>query len=192
MVDFEVPKRMWRKNRNDGVFCQTNTGHRYNVIGVDLNRNFPAFSKDGDTINTITNNTIGISDAGISTGSGECGDTYNGGTHAISEPETKTVQEYIRSIKADSGVIAAVDVHCYSEIFFIPDNLEAFGFGRDKEVMVEIGEAMARAVSKVDPSSDYLTLPPLEYPPRSIDPRGDIMDYWFYGEGKLISILFCF
>ena len=111
---------------------------------------------------------------------------------AISETETKTVQEYIRNIKAESGVIAAVDVHCYSEIFFIPDNLEAFGFGREKEVMVEIGEAMARAVSKVDPNTDYLTLPPLEW---HIDPRGDIMDYWFYGEGIQISIylvyLFC-
>ena len=137
--------RMWRKNRNTTVWCN-DPGVWGRSIGVDLNRNFPTFSKIGDTIHTITENDL--------RDNLDCSETSDGNTHAISEPETKTVHEYIRKIKANSGVIAAIDVHSFSEVFLMPDNLDKFGFGAEKEVMMEIGEAMAKAISKVDRNSD--------------------------------------
>jgi carboxypeptidase T len=72
----------WRKNTNENYCSPTSTDR-----GADLNRNFE-FSWN-----------ICPSSAGCSSGS-ECSSTYRGPTPA-SEPETDTVQEYIRSIFPD-------------------------------------------------------------------------------------------
>ena len=185
--------RLWRKNRNVNVDCNNPLWiEQYGIegVGVDLNRNFPRYYKIGDTIHTDTDNRD-YSHSGRPFFAGDdCNDEYNGGTYAFSEPEAKTVHEYIRNIKTDSGVIAAIDVHSYSEVFLMPDNLDEFGFGAEKEVLMELGEAMAKAISKVDPNSDFTTTSARDiYTWMPLGPEGDIMDYWFYGEGILVDFI---
>ncbi len=98
-----------RKNTNDN-HCPTGT------IGVDLNRNFSYF----------WNYTNGSGSSG-----NECDETYRG-ISAESEPETKAISNYIRSIFPDSrGDLETdpapettpgmhLDIHSYSELVLWP------------------------------------------------------------------------
>ncbi|MCJ8274564.1 MAG: PKD domain-containing protein [Psychrosphaera sp.] len=101
---------LWRKNAN-GNFCSSSPEN----IGVDLNRNFSMFWNATD----------------FGSSPNECAQTYRG-PEAASEPETKAIESYIRSIFADQrGPLETdaapldttgmhIDVHSYSELVLWP------------------------------------------------------------------------
>ena len=83
-------QRLWRKNRR-------NNGN--GTFGVDTNRNWA----------------VGYGLNSGSSGSGSS-DTYRG-TAAFSEPETRSLRDFMLSL---SGVKAAMDLHSYSELVLAP------------------------------------------------------------------------
>ena len=100
----------WRKNVNTN-YCQSNSSS----IGADLNRNFSFFwggSAGGDLLE-------------------QCADVYRGPIPA-SEPETQALEQYVRSIFADSRGTGSndaapedthgmhIDVHSYGELILWP------------------------------------------------------------------------
>ncbi len=101
---------LWRKNAN-GNFCSSSPED----IGVDLNRNFSMFWNATD----------------FGSSPNECAQTFRG-PEAASEPETKAVENYIRSIYADNrGPLETdaapanttgmhIDVHSFSELVLWP------------------------------------------------------------------------
>ena len=133
--------------------------------GVDLNRNFGAYW-------------IPRTD--------ECAPQYGGET-PFSEPETKTVRDYINRIKMDSSLKAAIDLHSYSEVFLIPDKIDS---PAKKDNLIRIGNKMARAIQKVSSTADYSTATVRDfYGKDSCNPiniggaEGNSMDWFFHGAG---------
>ena len=104
--------RNWRKNRAriPGSEC----------IGVDLNRNFP----EG---------------YGIGASSDPCSNVYKG-THPISEPESKALADYVRSLK---NIKAAISVHSYGNVIIYP-----WGHKRQKHPNVKRLRKLARYVTR--------------------------------------------
>ena len=136
--------------------------------GVDLNRNFGAFW-------------IPRTD--------KCDSQYGGRT-PFSEPETKTVRDYINRIKKDSSLKAAIDVHSYSEVFFIPDKIAS---PAKKDNLIRIGNEMAKAIKNVDRTANYSTATVRDFFGKdSCKPyagpviggaEGNSMDWFFHGAG---------
>lgn len=109
--------RMWRKNR------RTNTGGSF---GVDLNRNWKS----------------GFGGAGSS--GQPSSDTYRG-TAAYSEPETKTVADYLN---ANKNIKVAIDFHSYSQLILRPWG-KMNGASPDETKLRDLGEKMRSAIQSV-------------------------------------------
>uniref|UniRef100_A0AC35UAK9 Peptidase_M14 domain-containing protein n=1 Tax=Rhabditophanes sp. KR3021 TaxID=114890 RepID=A0AC35UAK9_9BILA len=88
--------RLWRRNRSPAI-CKKNYFHTICCAGVDLNRNFDWFW--------------------ASTGSSSdlCHETYHGSS-AFSEPETRSVKEFLEK----TPMKAFVSLHSYSQLWLIP------------------------------------------------------------------------
>ena len=149
--------------------CRDNAGD----AGVDINRNFETFWKQR----------------------GKCDDQY-GGESPFSEPETRAVRDYINRIRRDFSLKAAIDVHSFAEVFFIPDNTTSAI--RDK--LINIGKLMAAAIKEVDSTADYEveTVPKFFKHYESCVPGatgvigragGNSMDWFFHGAGNYFKIL---
>ena len=98
--------RLWRKNRSLNLpFANDTLGFR--CIGVDLNRNF--------NIDFISNEKVS-----------PCSEVYPG-ISAMSEPEVKSLSNYIENlIKQGKKIVAYFSIHSYSQLWLYP-----YGFSHD-------------------------------------------------------------
>jgi len=105
--------RLWRKNRR-------NNGGSY---GVDLNRNWD-------------NHWGGPGSSPIPSS-----DTYHG-KNAFSEPETKAISDFIKTLK---GVKMGIDFHSYSQLILRPYGW-THNLPKDETIMKTIGDGMANSI----------------------------------------------
>ncbi|KAJ0062513.1 hypothetical protein NL108_014969, partial [Boleophthalmus pectinirostris] len=110
--------RLWRKNRSPGP-C--------GCPGTDLNRNFD-----------FTWGTVGVSF--------NCCSLVYPGPDRVSEPETKAVSEFVRSVS--DLVLAFVTVHSYGQMLLIPYGHPQV-IAPNQDELMEVGLAAAEAMEKV-------------------------------------------
>ena len=161
--------RYWRKNRRMGV-CPSIPAYE----GIDLNRNFGSFWKEDD----------------------ECSDTF-GGDNSFSEPETEAVRKYIQNNilsggrrrrqidpKTEEQQFAAIDLHSYSRVILIPEDMNVPNTERVKR----IGNAMADSINganyPVDSVSQFYDLNSCRKLGNHFRANGTAMDWFHHGAGK--------
>jgi murein tripeptide amidase MpaA len=139
--------RLWRKNRRD---------NGNGSFGVDLNRNWPTGFGVG-----ASNNTDSL--------------IYNG-PYPLSEPETASVFNYLRSFLGN--IKAGIDFHSYSQLILRP-----YGYknqpSADEDKLKALGAEMQSAIASVT-KEPYQNIRSIE-----LYPAGGTLDDDFYASQKM-------
>lgn len=143
-------ERLWRKNR------RVNGGTSYR--GVDLNRNW------------------GNHWGGSGSSSSPSSDTYRG-TAPFSEPETKSVSDYILTFP---NIVGGIDIHSYSQLVLRPWGWDS-SKPNDYNQLKKLGDGMSAAIKQVH-GMDYSSIAAYE-----LYYASGISSDWLYGDARMMG-----